>query len=133
MELLCDLIIPILAVLLIIASGLQPRPGAVWAAVGASLAWVYLFHFGDRWLGVWEGLGLDFSTHTGVAIAVGTSLGVLGREWSAATLALWCLYAVLMVRLGYHTLPDILTTAGAILPGALLAQLLVRKRSTVVE
>ena len=133
MKSLCDMIIPVLGVLLFVVAWRQPRPRVVLARVAAALGWVYLLHFVDRWLGMWAGLGLDFSTHTGVALAIGSTLAALGREWVAATMALWCLYAILMVRLGYHTVADIGTTAAAVVPGALLAQLIVRERSTVAE
>jgi len=99
----------------------------------AALAWVYLFHFGDMNLKVWKGWGLDFSAHTGVAIAVGCTLAALGRLWATLTVVVWIAYAFLMIQLGYHSLHDILSTSAAVFPGTIAAQFLLQRRGTVSE
>ena len=130
MAVLCEAMIPLLGVLLI-ATAIRRRPLAVVARIAGALAWVYLFHFGDMYLGIWKSRGLDFSAHTGVALAVGCTLAGMGRVWAAITLAVWIVYAYLMIQLGYHSLADILTTSAAVLPGTIAAQFLFRSRGTV--
>ena len=75
MSVLCDSMIPLLGVLLIVAGQrkrpLRRRPLAILVRLAAALAWVYVFHFGDMYFKFWKGWGLDFSAHTGVAVAVG--------------------------------------------------------------
>jgi len=132
-KILCELMIPLLGVLLAIR-GYERRPLAVLARLAAALAWVYLFHFGDMNLKVWKGWGLDFSAHTGVALAVGCTLAGLGRGWAIVTLCVWAAYTFMMIRLGYHSLADIGSTAAAVLPGTIAAQFLLRRqRGTVSE
>ena len=130
MKHLCEAMIPLLGVLLIVTA-VRRRPLAVVARLATALAWVYLFHFGDMYFKVWKGWGLDFSAHTGVALAVGCTLAGMGRAWAAITIVVWCVYAYLMIQLGYHALADILTTSAAVLPGAIGAQFLWRRRGTV--
>ena len=124
--LLCNAIIPLLVILLLYA-GRRERPLRALARVAASLGWVYALHFADRGFTFWESAGLDFSTHSAVAIAVGTTLAMQGRGWLAATLVLWACYAALMVHLGYHTAADLGTTAAAVFPGVALCQLIGRR------
>jgi len=127
---LCEAMIPLLGVLLVL-NGYKRRPLAVVARLATALTWVYLFHFGDMYFKVWKGWGLNFSAHTGVALAVGCTLAGMGRLWTAITFVVWIIYASLMLKLGYHTLADILTTSAAVLPGAIAAQFLLRPRGTV--
>ena len=126
LALLCDSIIPLLVALLIYA-GRRKRPLRSLARVAASLGWVYALHFADRGFTFWGSADLDFSTHSAVAIAVGTTLAMQGRGWLALTLVLWICYAALMVHLGYHTTADLGTTAVAVLPGVALCQLIGRR------
>jgi hypothetical protein len=78
-------------------------PGALVVAYG----WERI----DLHFGLWPGIGLDYSTHTAVAVAAG---GVLWMFWASARIAwaFWLLaYAALMLWQRYHTVGDILTTA----------------------
>ena len=126
LTLLCGAVIPVQVILLIYA-GRRERPLRALARVAASLGWVYALHFADRGLTFWGSADLDFSTHSAVAIAVGTTLAMQGRAWLAVTLVLWACYAALMVRLGYHTAADLGTTALAVFPGVALCQLIGRR------
>lgn len=79
----------------------------------------------DAWLLLWADLGLDYSTHTAVAlILVITLMLMIGRlrwVWLGSLGA----YAVLMRVQGYHSIADILSTAAivtiALLPGIVWA------------
>ena len=131
LRILCDAIIPLLVGLLLYA-GSRERPLRAFARVAASLGWVYALHFADRGFNFWGSADLDFSTHSAVAIAVGTTLAMQGlamqeRGWVAATLVVWLCYAGLMVHLGYHTAADIGTTALAAFPGVAACQSIGRR------
>ena len=129
MKELCEGMIPLLGVALVM-TGYRQRPLAIVARLAAALAWVYLFHFGDMQFKVWKGWGLNFSAHTGVALAVGCTLAALGRPWAILTLVVWFAYAALMIHLDYHSMADILSTSAAVLPGTIAAQFLLRRRGT---
>jgi hypothetical protein len=65
----------------------------------------------DLRFGLWPGIGLDYSTHTAVAVAAGS---VLWMFWASGRIAwaLWLLvYTALMLWQRYHTVGDILLTA----------------------
>jgi len=127
---LCDLAVPVLVVLLIVAGARNDARTTVMRTA-ASLGWVYLLHFADRAFGLWPRMhaDLDFSTHTAVAIAIGVTLATLGRGWLIATIALWIGYAGMMIHLGYHSPADLGTTTLAVLPGVVLCQRIGRARS----
>ena len=120
-EILCEAVIPVLG-LLLIAAAYPGRVRVTLRRVAASLGWAYLLHFTDQWLDLWPRMGLDFSTHSAVAIAVGMTLAGAGRKWLIATIVLWIAYAAMMMYLGYHTGADIGTTVLAVLPGVVLCQ-----------
>jgi hypothetical protein len=126
-KILTNLIVPTIAILLIYAGRKQSR--TLLIRVTIALGWAYLLHFVDRAFGIWKGFDLDYSTHTAVAVALGTSLARLGWAWAVATAALWVAYTMLMIQMGYHTLADILTTAGANLPIAIAAQFAARRQT----
>jgi hypothetical protein len=121
-----NLIVPTLAILLVYAGRNNSRAAVIRVTV--ALAWAYLLHFVDRANGIWKDHGLDYSTHTAVAIAIGTTLARLGWAWLCTTVALWVTYAALMIQVGYHSLGDILTTVAVNLPIAAAAQILPRRR-----
>jgi len=116
-----DLVNPLLAVCVLLAPRLSRRPGGRFLlrallAVAAAYAATFL----DRQLHLWAGLGLDFSTHTAVAVALALSLVAWNRRWLAFALPVLAGYAALMIRLHYHSLADILTTAAVVAPLAWL-------------
>jgi len=82
-----------------------------WMRTLLSLAVVYVLMFADERFRLWPALGLDYSTHTGFAVAIITSLGAMIRRWLFLLVPVVVAYAALMIYLGYHSLLDILTTA----------------------
>ena len=81
-----------------------------------SVGFIYLMMFLDNALALWPALGLDYSTHTALALVfvlfiAGQNLGL----WVISALSM-VLYAGLMIHQAYHTLLDILTTSIVVIP-----------------
>ena len=74
----------------------------------------------DRVWHLWASVGLDYSTHTAVALTFVVSLCALTRRLWMVTVASFVLYALLMVYQKYHTLADIISTAVPLVFVALL-------------
>lgn len=91
-------------------------PWRFLGGVALSLAAVYLLHNLDARLRLWARLGVDYSTHTAFHACVATSLVLADRRWAVPLVPLFIGYASLMVRLGYHSPPDILLATALLAP-----------------
>jgi hypothetical protein len=91
-----------------------------WLDVVLGIAWVYAITFADRYFGWWPAMGLDFSTHTGVALAVGIAIARrrANLRWPIAAALVG--YAAYMMWRGYHSALDIATSAAVVAPVPLL-------------
>ena len=135
LAIIADVYTPILA--LAALAILLRAPGRLqWQALGARMARLaagaliaYGLMFLDNWLQLWPALGMDYSTHTAVALVL-----VMFIAAHAPNARWWCwislpAYAVLMLVLRYHTAADIVTTALAV--GVLyLPAVMERKRAS---
>lgn len=83
---------------------------------------VYVLMFIDKLTSLWSNFGLDYSTHSAVALAL---VLYLILQWRNVLLRV-CLAVVLLayyaleVYQQYHSLMDIVTTVAALLPALLL-------------
>lgn len=90
--------------------------------------------FGVGWLdsryGFWPRLGMDYSTHTAVALVLGLFLLLNLRRGRWLGLGSLPAYGLLMGYLGYHSVADMLSTAVvvAVLYGAWLRYVIPRFR-----
>lgn len=115
---------PLLFIGYVIFAGVYWRRGDRLAAVKgfAGILVAYALMFTDNALHIWASLGLDYSTHSAVALAL-VGFHLHKRPWSSpAAMGLFTsllLYYALMVYQQYHTVMDILTTA--IIVGPLVA------------
>lgn len=96
----------------------------------ASVAFAYAMSALDARFGWWPSVGLDFSTHTAVAVALVVSLCAIRPAIWFVWVAVFCAYAALMLYQRYHTVGDILTTAAVIAPPLILYQWRVAARSS---
>jgi len=73
-----------------------------------------LVAYGGMWLddalGVWPSMGLDYSTHAAVALALCAALWVLARRSRIVVAVSLAAYCLLMVYQRYHTPADIAST-----------------------
>lgn len=74
----------------------------------------YGLMFLDHQYHLWDHFGLDYSTHTAVALGLVVLLSFMSQRF----VILWAMsfvgYALLMLYQHYHTVPDILTTGIAV-------------------
>ncbi len=116
-----DSVIPILAIIALLWPWLRSRGEWRHATISTvatllSAAYAYALSALDGRFGWWPAVGLDFSTHTAIAIVCVVSLcAIKPSTWMAWTAILFA-YFVLMVYQRYHTWADILTTAVVIAP-----------------
>lgn len=121
LDALADSVNPAMGILVLIWPWLRWRGSWRLAVVNIAVTLVSVgFAFAlstlDAKFGWWPSVGLDFSTHTAVAIALVVALcSIKPSTWSAWT-ALLLGYIVLMVYQRYHSWADILTTAVVIGP-----------------
>ncbi|MEA3405335.1 MAG: hypothetical protein U9R28_06300 [Pseudomonadota bacterium] len=85
-------------------------------SVGLSISFIYLMMFIDRALELWPTFGLDYSTHTALALVFVVFVGLRNIRFSVISVISMLLYAGLMMYQAYHSLLDILTTAFIVVP-----------------
>lgn len=84
---------------------------------------VYGLMFLDKSMGIWEGFGSDYSTHTATALAMCLFIGstVNNKIITAVLVVSFVVYGEFMVLLNYHSWGHILSTA--VVVGAFLGAL----------
>lgn len=128
-----DSVIPILGLSALIWPWLRWRgawrPAALNVTITLlSVGFCYALSALDGKFGWWPAVGLDFSTHTALAIALTVSLSSIKPSTWMAWTAILLGYFVLMVYQRYHTWADIGTTAVIIAPPLILARWLSREQ-----
>ncbi|WP_434139486.1 hypothetical protein [Photobacterium leiognathi] len=87
-----------------------------------STIFIYTMMFIDNILHIWPAFGLDYSTHTAIALVFVAYFIVYKSRLMYLMLISMFSYALIMVHLHYHTVADILTTTVFILPVLLIIQ-----------
>ncbi|WP_431687601.1 hypothetical protein [Hahella sp. NBU794] len=94
-----------------------------WAAAGrlsltlfGGLAIAYTVRWVDHTLDIWPALGMDYSTHSAVAIVITLSLIAAAPRLRIPAMSGLLGYALLMLYQEYHSVADILSTALVIAP-----------------
>jgi hypothetical protein len=70
---------------------------------------VYLLKILDDRFRLWASVGLDYSTHTALAVSLGVSLAIFWPSKRLLLLASLAAYLGLIGFLGYHTLADMVS------------------------
>ncbi|HEY6645091.1 hypothetical protein [Povalibacter sp.] len=89
----------------------RPSSGTRIAGAVMCVGIAYVGQAIDRFTGIWPALGLDYSAHSAVCVALLVSLGHLSGRWRLASVGVGAAYAAVMMYQGYHTFADIVTTA----------------------
>ncbi len=91
------------------------------AMVFSGLVCAYGLLLIDNQFGTWASFGMDFSTHSAVALVLIMFLMFCATRLSLLWLISLAAYALLMLYQGYHTLADIVTTSLVVVTAALPA------------
>ncbi len=81
-----------------------------------AVAVAYGVMFFDNAVRLWPSVGLDYSTHTALALALGLQLVVFAPRFRGFVIASQIAYGALMHYQAYHTWADMFTTAICVLP-----------------
>lgn len=103
----------LLALLLPWLKTYRSRGMSAWIRVAGALICVGVAYTGravDTLTGAWPAVGLDYSGHTAVCVALLMSLAQLSSSWLIASIGIGISYAALMMYQRYHTFADIVTT-----------------------
>jgi len=77
---------------------------------------IYLFMYIDSSLNAYSSIGLDYSTHTALALVFVTALSLIGRRALYTAAFSMVVYCALMLYQEYHTLLDFVLTTLNTLP-----------------
>lgn len=120
--LIADAYIPALALFTLILlwkkitqSGIKEAKASMLSLL-LSVALIYLIMMLDNALAIWPIFGLDYSTHTALALVFVVFIARQTATLSLIASLSIAFYAALMIFQNYHTLLDILTTAACVLP-----------------
>ncbi len=78
--------------------------------------YVYTLMFADKHLSAYASIGLDYSTHTALALTFVTTLSFIGKKVRLVVIVSMVLYCFLMLYQDYHTVADIILTSLMTLP-----------------
>ena len=78
--------------------------------------YIYTLMFADKYLGAFASIGLDYSTHTALALVFVVTLSFIGKTVRFITIISMLSYCLLMLYQGYHTVADIMLTGLLVLP-----------------
>ncbi|GLT17289.1 hypothetical protein GCM10007938_10660 [Vibrio zhanjiangensis] len=122
LDAIADLYIPLLGILtlvwLLIKASRLGIKSALIEAVTTSLGvmYIYALMFLDAYFAAYASIGLDYSTHTALALVFVTTLALISKEVRRITVISMLCYCLLMLYQGYHTLADMALTSLMTLP-----------------
>jgi hypothetical protein len=102
-------------------SGLRTGTKQLLATLVSTL-YIYALMFADNYFQIWPSFGMDYSTHTALALVFVTYLFTHSKALKWVSVASVIAYAILMMYQHYHTFSDIITTALCVLPVLWLCQ-----------
>ena len=105
---------------------------AIFIATALSIALAYLIKNVEGHNDVWTNWGMNFSSHSALAIACCTALAFIWqrRWWIFA--AIFIAYAIFMIFMQFHTVADILSTSAVIFPICWICQFVASRRKQQV-
>ena len=116
-DLLADAYIPVMGVIAVVTAvnrARQKHRNGLFLCVSPlvlSLDFVYVLMGIDRFWNLWPRMGLDYSTHLAVAMALVAFLAKTRPNGRAPLASSLVLYALLMIYQAYHTAFDLVATA----------------------
>ncbi|WP_237359106.1 hypothetical protein [Vibrio azureus] len=122
LDFIADLYIPFLAFLMLCRLLWQLKNVGLMQAMAdlvttvLGVIYIYALMFLDQYTGAYARFGLDYSTHTALALVFVISLAFINKKAAIASSSSMVIYALLMMYQNYHTLLDILVTTVMVLP-----------------
>jgi hypothetical protein len=123
LDTIADAYLPLLLIIFLIAISVRffTKP-AERIKVGKVLLYLFLMvvasyglMFLDKSFQLWANVGLDYSTHTAVALSLVTALCILMKRYNLLFIATLLIYIVLVLYQEYHAIPDVVSTAAPVL------------------
>ena len=118
-----DAYVPTLIIITIIwytkRAFLENTKSAIYYDMSATflgVIFIYLAMYIDSRLKIYSSIGLDYSTHTALALVFITALSFIGVRFFWVAISSMILYIALMLYQEYHTSLDILLTTLNVLP-----------------
>lgn len=87
-----------------------------WLNLFSSIATVYMVKAADDYYQLWPLLGLDYSTHTALALVFVVFLSSKSLTFLMLSVTSMLLYIALMMYQNYHTFYDVMATSLVVLP-----------------
>lgn len=122
LDVIADSYIPILGTLSLLWSVIKGCRSGIRSAfidvvtMFLSVIYIYTLMFADKYLAAFSSIGLDYSTHTALALVFVVTLSFIGKTVRFITIISMLLYCLLMLYQGYHTVADIMLTGLLVLP-----------------
>ena len=104
-------------------AGRLKNPGPFWICAAISIALVYIVRHFCHPAGHWIGKGMNYSTHTAIAVAFGVMISLCRPVLLPAVTVVVAAYLWAITCLGYHTAGDAISTMAIMLPASLLCHL----------
>jgi hypothetical protein len=124
-----EAVLPVLGLLVLVLPATEWKAGRLkfpelfWFCALASIALVYILRYFCHPAGHWIRPGVNYSTHTAVAVSLGVSLVICRPMLLPAMVVVVGAYLWLITFLGYHTPGDAISTGAVILPLSVLCHL----------
>lgn len=138
LDAIADSYIPLLGILtlvwLLIKASRLGIKSALIELVTTSLGVIYIYAlmFLDAYFTAYASIGLDYSTHTALALVFVTTLALIGKQVRRITVISMVCYCLLMLYQGYHTLADMALTSLMTLPVLVWLKCLPNRKAKLV-
>ena len=138
LDVIADSYIPLLGILtlvwLLIKASRLGIKSALIETVTTSLGvmYIYALMFLDAYFTAYASIGLDYSTHTALALVFVTTLSLIGKQVRRITVISMVCYCLLMFYQGYHTLADMALTSLMTLPVLVWLKCLPNRKAKLV-
>lgn len=128
---------PALAIALIVGLALlwrqdKSRFWGIFIASIISIALAYLIKNVEGHNDIWAHWGMNFSSHSALAIACCTAMAFIWQRRWWVFAVIFIAYAIFMVMMQFHTVADILSTSAVIFPICWVCQFVAWRRTKVI-
>lgn len=127
------LLIALIVGLVVIWRQERSRFWPILIATALSISLTYLIKNVEGHNDVWANWGMDFSSHSALAIACCVALAFIWQHRWWIFSAIFIAYAIFMMIMQFHTLADILSTSAIIFPLCWICQFVAWRRNRATK